>query len=327
VKKCFVPTQNDDVISLLVDHDIKPIENWYHHRPSEEELISILEGCEAAIATMEPFSKRVLDSAPSLKLIAKIGVGYDNIDVDYATRKGLLVTFTPVPEQAKAMAEHTFALMLSFAKKVPNGNQEIRQGGWDALDVGEIQDIFGKTLGLLGVGRIGAQVAKRANAFDMDIIYHDVKRRPDLEDSIGIEYVSFEDLLSRSDFLSIHSPLNERTRGVIDARALSRMKRGSVLINTARGAIVDERALADALIEHRLAGACLDALSQEPPSVNHVFYNIGDRIPNLILTPHRGFSRDTSRIMEMAAANEVVSVLNGGRPRYPLNSGVPSTSS
>jgi phosphoglycerate dehydrogenase-like enzyme len=325
MKKCFVPVQNDEIIDLLASSEIKPVENSYRRKPSEEELISLLADCDAAIATLEPYSKRVLDSAPRLKLIAKIGVGYDTIDVDYATHKGVLVTFTPVPEQAKGMAEHALALMLSFAKKVPYGNQEIRQGGWDALPVGEVQDLFGKTLGLLGLGRIGGQVAKRANAFEMKIIYHDVIRRKELEESIGIEYVSFEDLLSRSDFLSIHTPLNERTRGMIDAKALSLMKTEAVLINTARGAIVDENALAHALIEHRLAGACLDALSEEPPTTNHVFYYLGDRIPNLILTPHRGFSRETSRIMEMTAAMEVVSVLNGGRPKYLLNTGlVPS---
>ena len=283
-------------------------------------MIELLKGCRAAIVIGEPLTRRVIDSSSELRIIAKVGVGYDNIDVKEATERGVFVALTPVPEQAKAMAEYTFALMLSLAKKVPSGNQEIRSGRWGApTAAGEVEDLYDKTLGLLGVGRIGAEVAKRAKAFEMPTLYYDLVRRTDLEETLGIVYVPFEELLSRSDILSIHVPLTSQTTNWLDGDAMARMKKGALLINTARGAIVDEKALARALNEHTLGGASLDALTQEPPEPGHVFYMLGDRLPNLILTPHMGFSKKVVSAMATAAADQVVETLGGARPKYVLN--------
>ncbi len=184
---------------------------------------------------------------------------------------------------------------------------------------GEIRELYGLTLGLLGVGRIGGEVAKRARAFQMRVIYHDVVRREDLEQSLGMEPVSLERLLSESDVLSIHSPLTPQTRNLIDENALAKMKRFALLVNTARGAIVDEAALASALTEGRLGGACVDTFSEEPPTPSHPFYNLKDRLPNLILTPHSGYGVRTGRAMVSQAAKQIVDALKGGVPENLLN--------
>jgi phosphoglycerate dehydrogenase-like enzyme len=172
---------------------------------------------------------------------------------------------------------------------------------------------------LLGVGRIGAEVAKRAKAFGMKIIYYDVVRRQDLENSLGMRFVHFDELLSESDVLSIHTPLTPQTHHVIDAKALSKMKKTAIIVNTARGPIIDEKALADALKKGEIAGAALDVFSEEPLTSSHVFHQLGESLPNLIITPHHGIGMYTVRAMIRGAAEEVVTVLSGGEPRYAVN--------
>ncbi|GBC74898.1 Hydroxypyruvate reductase [archaeon HR06] len=309
-----------DIKDYLEAHKIEVIENPYGRKLSEEELMSLIKDCDATLAAAEPYTKKVLEVAKKLKIIARMGVGYDNVDLKAATERGIYVTWTPIPELAYAMAEHTMALILTFVKRIPYMNQEVRKGIWEPEKWGAlIEDLYHLTLGLLGVGRIGGEVAKRAKAFGMSIIYYDIVRRKDLEDSLGIKYVSFNDLLSLSDILSIHTPLTPETKGMINEEAINKMKRNAIIINTARGAIIDEKALAKALMENRIAGACLDVLSEEPPTETHVFYKLGDRLQNLILTPHIGYGQHTGRAMGLTAAEDVVRVLRGERPKYLLN--------
>jgi phosphoglycerate dehydrogenase-like enzyme len=218
------------------------------------------------------------------------------------------------------MAEHTFALLLSFMKKVPQTNASVRAGEWRTGAWGkELGDLYGLTFGLLGVGRIGSETAKRAKAFDMKLIYYDVVRREDLEKSLGMEYVSFDRLLAESDVLSVHTPLTPQTRGIINDAAFAKMKPSAILVNTARGAIVDEAALVRALEQGRIAGACIDAFSVEPLALPHPLYKLGDRLPNLVVTPHLGYGPRTGRAMMYLAANQMLDALAGKVPQNMLN--------
>ncbi len=322
MKKClyagWLPPPGE-LEALFRSHGVEMIVEARDRHSTEVELIELLRDADATLVSGDRYNKRVVETSPKLKIIARAGVGYDNVDVEAATARGVHVTITPIPELAYGMAEHTLGLILSQIKKIPQRDTELRAGTWDTYWRMQMDDLYHLTLGLLGVGRIGAEVAKRAKGFGLSIIYHDMVRRSDLEASLGIEYVSFEDLLSKSDILSIHVPLMPQTRGVIDRKALSQMKKTAILVNTARGALVDEAALADALRRGELGGACIDVFTQEPLSPTHVFYGLGKSIPNLIITPHVGIGPYTVRAMFRAAAEEIVRVLDGGAPKYAVN--------
>ncbi len=306
--------------NYLKRQGIELINNPYRRTLTEGDLRLLLKDFEAVLAGPEPYTESVLVSAQRLKVIARTGVGYDNVDLAAAARRRIWVTWTPIPELAYAMAEQTFALILSFVKHVPSLNTAIRDGKWERTRWSElIDDLYPLTLGLLGVGRIGSEVARRAKCFRMRVVYNDVIRMTELERELGIEYVSFDRLLAEADILSIHIPLTSETRGKINDDVIGRMKRGAIVVNTARGAIIDEKALAGALEQNKLGGALLDVLSEEPPSPNHVFHALGERIPNLIITPHVGVGRHTFMAMALTAAEDVVRVLRGEKPKYPLN--------
>ena len=293
---------------------------------TEDDLVSLLGEFDAVIAGPEPYSERVIASASRrLKVIARTGVGYDKVDVAAATRNKVFVTWTPIPELASSVADQTIALILALVKRIPQMNAEVRSGKWERQRWStEVRDLRGHTLGLLGLGRIGTEVATRARAFGMKVVYNDVVRMKQLEVSLPVEYVPFERLLSESDILSVHAPLTPDTRKIINEVSLSKMKSTAILVNTSRGEIVDEEALADALVKKRILGAGLDVLSQEPPAPGHVFYRLGERLPNLILTGHVAFGKDTFGAMVAAACNDVRRALRGEVPKYLLNPEVSS---
>jgi len=324
--KCFLPfTGQDprfsrDVAAYLASRGVESILNPERGAPTEEQLAHLLRDADGALAGTERYTGQVMDSAPRLKIISRVGVGYDSVDVKAATERGVLVTIAAVPELAEGMAEHTFALILTFMKQIPYMDADLRSGNWRPYHWGgEVRDLYGLTLGLLGVGRIGGEVAKRARAFRMRVIYYDIVRREDLEQSLGMEPVTLDDLLAESDVLSIHSPLTPQTKNLINENALAKMKKSALLVNTARGAIVDETALMKALMEGRLAGACLDTFSEEPLSASHPFYSLKDRLPNLIMTPHTGYGVRTGSAMVHQAAKQVADTLEGGVPENLLN--------
>lgn len=324
--KCFLAQNNrdprfpQDVRETLTSRGFEIISNPYPGAISEDQLIELISEADGTLAANEPYTARVFDALPRLKIVSRVGVGFDTVDVRAATDRGVIVTTTPVRELAQAMAEHTFALLLSLAKKVPQMDADVRKGEWRGTYWGgQVVDLYGLTLGLFGVGRIGSEVAKRARSFEMKLIYHDVVRREDLERSLGMEYVSFERLLSDSDVLSLHSPLSPETRHAIDDAALARMKPTAILVNTSRGAVIDEAALARALEAGRIAGACLDAYSTEPLAPPHPFYKLGERFPNLVLTPHLGYGPRTGRAMIHQAAAQVIDALDGRVPQNVLN--------
>jgi phosphoglycerate dehydrogenase-like enzyme len=313
----------EEVRGYLRRNNVEPVENPRSRVLSEEELIDVIPEVDAVLASVEPYTPRVLRAAKRLRVISRVGVGHNNIDLAAATKKGISVTWTPIPELAYAVAEHAFAHTLSFAKKIPFMNKDVREGRWESEKWStQMGDLYGSTMGLLGLGRIGSEVASRAKAFRMKVIYHDVVRRKDLEKSLGLRYVSFEKLFGEADVVSIHTPLTPETKGIVSRRAIALMKKDAVLVNTARGPIVDEVALAEALEGGKIGGACLDVLSEEPPNEGHVFYKLGDRIPNLLLTPHLDYGRRTASAMIMTAAGDLIRVLDGKRPKYLLNADV-----
>lgn len=265
---------------------------------------------DAVLASMDKFSDAVLASADSsqLKLISRWGVGYDAIDVPAATRAGIVVAYTPGLLD-ETVADLAFALLLSIARRVHVGHSAMMNGRWEPAWG---TDVHGKTLGILGCGRIGQAVARRAAGFNMKRIAHDLKPSAEAE-RLGVTFVTLDELLSQSDFLSLHAALTPQNRGLLGEAQLRKMKRSAYLINTARGALVDESALSKALHEGTIAGAALDAFVIEPLPGEHPLR----QAPNVLLTPHlASFARETGERVSNAAAQAIVELMNGRKPQW-----------
>ena len=255
--------------------------------------------------------RTVIDAAPKLKAIANVAVGYNNIDVPYARSRGIAVTNTP-DVLTESVADFTWALILGITRRLSEGERLLRRGEWKgwALDLLLGAELRGKQLGLVGVGRIGRAVAARAGAFGMRVAY--TSRRE--IDFPGAEPMQLDRLLLTSDIVSLHVPLTPETRHLIDKRALTRMKRSAYLINTARGPVVDEAALAWALQHHLLAGAALDVYENEPVVHPELL-----SLENVLLVPHLGSgTTETRTAMADLAAENVLAVLGGGPPLTPV---------
>src|ERR1700683_2144821 len=220
----------------------------------------------------------LLDKAPRLRAVGRAGVGVDNIDLEAATTRGVLVMSTP-GGNAVSVAEHTFALLLALARGVAQANAAIQAGRWEKTSSG--MELRGKTLGLVGLGRVGSEVARRARALEMKVLAYDPYVTPAAARELEVELISFEELLKQSDVISLHTALSAATEKIINAAALTQMKKGARLINCARGELIDEAALAEALRSGHLSGAAVDTFATEPPKNSPL---IG--LPNLIATPH-----------------------------------------
>lgn len=255
----------------------------------------------------------VLDRAPRLAVVGRAGVGIDNCDVGAATERGVAV-FNAPSGNTIAAAELTMGLLLSVARKIPEAEASLRQGRWDrALFKGV--ELRGKTLGLIGAGRIGSEVAIRCEAFDMDVIAYDPYLSPTRAEELGIEMVGFNKVVKRADFISIHVPLTEETRGIIGASAFARMKPTAFVINASRGGVVDEQALADALHSGGIAGAALDVYETEPLSDSPLL-----DAPNLVLTPHLGASTAEAQVgVAVEVANKIRLLLETGNRADAVN--------
>ncbi|HEY8425007.1 MAG TPA: phosphoglycerate dehydrogenase [Limnochordales bacterium] len=280
-----------------------------------EALLACIGGYEAVIVRSETrIDAEVVDAGRRLVVIGRAGTGVDNIDVDAATRRGIVVVNAPEANTVSA-AEHTLAMMLAVARRIPWAHQALAQERrWERRRFVGVQ-LAGKTLGLIGLGRIGSEVARRARAFGMNVLAYDPYVVPERAAETGVELVDLDDLLGRSDFISIHCPLTARTRHLIDAERLRRVRRGAYLINCARGGIVDEAALAEALREGILAGAAIDVFAEEPPGDNPLL-----GLPNVVVTPHLGAStQEAQSAAALAVAEEVLRVLAGDVPRHAVN--------
>src|SRR2546428_317451 len=224
-------------------------------------------------------SAELLDKAPKLRAVGRAGVGVDNIDLEAATKRGVLVMSTP-GGNAVSVAEHTFALLLSLARQVPRLDKAIHEGRWEKSSAAGTE-VRGKTLGLIGLGRIGSEVAVRAGAFDMRVLAYDPFISEAAAREMSVELVALDKLLAESDFVSLHTALSPATQNLISARTIQKVKRGARIINTARGGLIDEDALAGARKGGQLAGAAVDVFAEEPPKNSPL-----TRLPNVIATPH-----------------------------------------
>ncbi len=277
-----------------------------------EELRARVSTRDALICLLtDPIDRDTIDAAPKLKVIANVAVGYNNIDVAYAKAAGIAVTNTP-DVLTEAVADFTWAMILAITRRISEGERVVRAGRWKgwALDFMLGSELRGKQLGLVGVGRIGRAVAQRAPAFGMRVAY--TSRRPvDLD---GAEAMSFDRLLNTSDVVSLHVPLTADTKHLIDRKALTRMKRTAYLINTARGPVIDEDALAWAMQQRLLAGAALDVYEHEPAIHPDLL-----QLDNVLLLPHIGSATtETRTAMADLAADNVLAVLAGHPPLTPV---------
>ena len=255
----------------------------------------------------------LLEAAPNLKVIGRAGIGVDNIDLEAATRRGILVMNTP-GGNAVSVAEHTFALLLALARRVPAADQSTRSGEWRKNEFAGFE-LKGKTLGLVGLGRIGQEVARRALVFEMQVLAHDPFVAAALARDLGVELVSLDDLLARADFLSLHVTLTPETQRLLNRERLARSKRGIRILNTARGELVDEAALAEALQSGQVAGAALDVFAGEPPRDSPLL-----KLPNVIATPHIGGSTaEAQEEVGWRIAQQVRDYLKDGVVRNAVN--------
>jgi Lactate dehydrogenase and related dehydrogenases len=296
----------------LAEHACEVLEHDAHDMQMKEAtLLSLVPAAAGLITALEPVTARVLASAPRLRVVCATGVGYDHIDVEAATARGVTVCIS-AGSNHQAVAELTLGLMVALARQVAYGDRLLRSGGWERL-VGP--ELWGKTLGIVGLGRVGKSVALLARAFGMRVVATDVVLDHIFGSTHAVDYVPLPKLLRTADFVSLHCPLTPSTRGLMNERTLGLMKPGAYLINTSRGPVLEEEALVQALRSKQIAGAALDVFEAEP----HIGAKLREE-PRVILTPHVGGSSDEAleRMMELALLN-VTQVLDGAVPVCRVN--------
>jgi glyoxylate reductase len=305
----------DAGLRLLRDFDVSVL----HERPPKrDELLEAVRGAAGILLTVtEKMNAEVMDAAgDGLKVIANMAVGYDNVDVKAATERGVVVTNTPEVLN-ETTADTAFMLLLAAARRLGEAERLLRSGGWDAWGPMQLTgpDVWGKKLGIVGFGRIGQAVARRARGFDMEVLYHDQYRNEEAEQELGARYLDLNELLGTCDFISVHTPLTDETHHLIGATELDRMKPETVLVNTSRGPVVDEASLADALAEDRIFAAGLDVYEEEPEVHPRLL-----ELENVVLAPHIGSaSVETRDKMAALAAENIVAVLSGEEPKTQVN--------
>ncbi|MFZ3301559.1 MAG: D-glycerate dehydrogenase [Microgenomates group bacterium] len=283
------------------------------------ELIEKAKGVDALLSLLtDKIDGEVMDAVgPQLKIISNYAVGFDNINIKDATDRGIVVTNTPCEEVDEAVAEHTWALISGLSRRIVEADEATRRGaykGWEP-DIFLGTSLIGKTLGIVGLGGIGTMVARRAAGYKMNVIYNKHTRDVDCEEKLGVKYCTLDTLLAESDVVTLHVPLNEETRHLMNKYNFSKMKKGSFLINTARGPVVDEHDLVDALRSGQLAGAALDVFDNEP--------NIDPELvgmENVILTPHIASATNEAReAMAKLAVNGILNTLENKIPENIVN--------
>lgn len=286
--------------------------------PGRDELVEHLGTADAAMTMVtDRIDGEMLAACHRLRILANMAVGYDNVDPAVAAAAGVWLTNTP-GVLSETTADLAFALLLAAARQVVASDRDTRAGGWRTWSptafLGE--DVHGATLGIVGLGEIGEAMARRAHGFAMEIVYTSRTRKPDLEASLGLSWATLDELLARSDFVTLHTPLNEETRGLIGAEQLRRMKPTAILINTSRGQVVDHAALVAALRAGAIGGAALDVTDPEPLPVGHELFSFS----NVIITPHIGSASHATRSrMAAMAVENIVAVLSGREPPNAVN--------
>lgn len=285
----------------------------------QEELLVKVADCDGIISLLtDRIDEDLMDTAgPQLKVIANYAVGFDNIDVRAATHRGIVVTNTSSAEVDEAVAEHTWALILALARRIVEADESVRRGafrGWEP-DIFLGTNVRGKTLGIIGLGKIGTYVARRAKGYNMTVLYNKHSPDPEAEKELGVKFASLDDLLATSDVVTLHVSLTEETRHMINPVTLSKMKKGAFLVNTSRGSVVEERALVEALRRGDLAGAALDVFETEPNVHPELI-----AMPNVITTPHIASATYEARYkMSEQVVTAVLDVFAGKKPQNLVN--------
>jgi len=277
----------------------------------KEEMLNLVSDIDGIIMGIDELSAEIIEKANKLKVISRYGTGLDNIDINMATNKKIIVTNTPTAN-LDAVADLTFGLILSLARRIPEADKKTKSGKWEKI-IGK--SVWKKTVGIIGLGNIGKQVVKRAKGFEMNILVFDIVEDKKFAQKFGIKYVNLEELLRKSDYITIHIPLNDATRNMISYEEFEKMKKGAFLINTSRGGIVDEEALYDALRNNKLRGAALDVYNSEPPRESTL-----KELDNVIMTPHIGaYTEEAIENMSIQAAQNLIDVLEGREPQNRVN--------
>ncbi len=283
--------------------------------PSKDTIIEHIKEADAILTMLsDKIDSEVIEAAPKLKVISQLAVGYDNIDLNAAKKRGIYVTNTP-DALTDASADFSFALMLAITRRVVEADKYVRAGKWKVawhptMMLGA--PLHGTTLGIIGAGRIGQAMAKRGRGFDMKILYYNRSPKPDFEKECGAQRVDLDRLLKESDFVSLHVPLNEQTLGMINAEKIGLMKKTAYLISNARGPVIDEKALYEALKNKKIAGAALDVFCKEPIKKNNPLLELD----NIVVAPHISSANTTTRAkMSVMTAEDITAVLMGKEPK------------
>ncbi|TCI31130.1 D-glycerate dehydrogenase [Exiguobacterium sp. SL-10] len=309
----------------LPEEAVAPLRDNYEVRMWEEEAKSVprdilLNEASSAHAlwTMlsDTIDREVIEQAPQLEVISNLAVGYNNIDLGAAKERGIIVTNTP-DVLTETTADLAFGLMMMTARRLGEAERDLRAGEWKSwTPMGYVgMDLYRAKLGIIGMGRIGEAVARRARGFDMDVLYHNRTRRHESESMYGFVYAELDELLEQSDFVVVLAPLTEETRGMLGAEQFAKMKETAVFINVARGEIIDEAALYEALKEQRIWAAGLDVFAKEPVAMDHPLLTL----PNVTTLPHIGSASIKTRLAMMALNRDaIVNVLEGAEPKNRL---------
>lgn len=302
---------DDEPFRILRDNGCEPVKSSSSKPLTADELAPLVEDVDALIAGNDIVSAQVIEAAKKLKVISRYGVGYDNVDLAAAGKKGIVVTNTPNTND-NSVADLAFALIMSVARGIPSVHNIVKEGKWSRVMGVEM---WGKTLGVIGLGRIGKGLVQRAKGFNMNILCYEIYPDHEFGEKYGVKYCPLEELLKNSDAISIHVPLLPQTRNLIGEKELSMMKPTAILVNTARGGIVNEEALYQALSGKKIMGAALDVTEKEPPENSPLL-----TMDNIIITSHiGGYTSDAVRNMGVTAANNAVAILCSKPGAYIVN--------
>jgi len=307
----YEPIHADGITLLSEVAEVRRIEDL-----SEDAVVQQVSDVDGIIVrALGKVTAHIMDAAPKLAVVARHGAGVENIDVAAATERHIYVVNTP-EANAESVAEHCVGMMLALAKRIVVADRALRQGRWNARNTYTGRELLGRTLGLVGMGRIGQRVAAICHAaFQMTLLYYDVTSYPQIETALGARRVALADLMREADIVSVHVPLLSQTRGLIGAQELACMKPTALLLNLARGAVVDEPALLDALQRGSIAGAGLDVFAEEPLPASSPLL----RLDNVVVTPHLAAITEEALWRMGMVARDVISVLQGAEPQYWVN--------
>lgn len=308
----FAPIDPERAIFAELDAEVRFAED---PALTEDAVLELARGADAILCDGAPITRRVLEALPTLRVVSEYGIGYDNVDAAAAADLGIWVANVP-GFCTEEVADHALAMVLALARRLPALDRAVRQGKWGAGSAGPMRRLSSQTLGLIGFGRIGRDLAGKASALGFRVLAHSPNTTPERAREHGAEAASLNRVFSESDFVALVAPATPDTRGLIDAAALGQMKPTAYLINAGRGALVDEPALIEALKSGRIAGAALDVYAQEPLPAGSALRDL----ENVLLTPHAAFySEESLRDLQESAARNALAVLKGGRPQTPVN--------